>query len=282
MSCQTKSSRQSKSQITKIESPYLKSIPGLIHGFFGCTGGVSREQHESLNFSINVDDSMQAVEENRRRLLDNLNCQNMKILQLKEVHSNKAIFINKSDPNNDCIINKIEADGMVCGCENKLLAITTADCGPVLLVDEESKIIAACHAGWKGAVKGIIKSTVKVMVKASASRNRIIAVIGPLIEQSSYNIGDDLKNMICEQDLSSKELFVKTKADKYGGSWLFDLPQFIVNKLKSENITRIDRIKINTRTNENFFSARRQNHVYGSSVRGGRQFSVIGWKKVET
>lgn len=270
---------QAKTEITKIESSFLKSIPNLVHGFFGCTGGVSRNQHESLNFSFNVEDSLIAIEENRRRLLKNLSCSNIKILQLNEVHSNKVIFINKSDPNNNsCISNSTKADGMVCNYGGRLLAITTADCAPILFVDRKANIVAACHAGWKGAVDGIVKSTINTMINAGATRSRIIATLGPTIEQPSYNVGDDFKNIICEKDSSSEKLFVITKPDKYGGSWLFDLPEFIILKLKLEKLMCIDRIRIDTRINNNFFSARRQIHEYGSSVKGGRQLSVIGWK----
>ncbi len=164
---------------------------------------------------------------------------------------------------------KVKADAIVTSQKKIPIAILTADCVPLLLYEKEKKIIAAIHAGWKGAYKGIIDKVIKYMLKKGCSSKNIIAAIGPAICQKNYVVKKDFKVRFIKQNIKNKIFFKKKKKLIY-----FNLPDFVNSQLKSNKITRIDRINLDTFDKKNnFFSARRSLSLNHDDY--GRNISII-------
>lgn len=187
-------------------------------------------------------------------------------LKEKNIFSHKNLFVNQVHGADVVVIdseNKIhgdqglpKADALVTNLKNIALGIVTADCAPVLFFDEEKKIIAAAHAGWRGARLGVIKSTVAAMKKLGAEK--ISAVVGPMIQQNSYEVSQEFLDDFLLENPANKIFFKNgVKPDKY----LFDLPSYVEEKLRTEGILKIENQRLNTYENEkDFFSFRRSTH----------------------
>ena len=190
----------------------------------------------------------------------------LNIFLIHQVHSNKFVFINKDIK---FYKKRIKADAIITNQEKLPIAVLTADCVPILLFDNNKKMIAAIHAGWKGAFKGIINKVINFMLKNGCKKNQITAAIGPCIKQKSYNVKDDFKKKFIKKDRKNK-IFFKNKRNTI----FFDLPNFVKSQLKSNKITKIDMINIDTFDKKNnFFSARRS---LGSKHDDyGRNISII-------
>ena len=197
---------------------------------------------------------------------DKFNKKSRNIFLLHQTHSDRFIFINKNFNFNK---KKIKADAIITNQERLPIGILTADCVPVLLYDKKKRIIAAIHAGWKGALKGVIKKVTNFMFKKGCKKNNIIAVIGPCIGQNSYNVKEDFKKKFIQKDEKNKIFFKNQKSKIY-----FDLPNFVKTQLKLNTITNIDIIKIDTFIRKNnFFSARRSLRLKHDDY--GRNISII-------
>ena len=190
------------------------------------------------------------------------------ILTLNQVHGNNVIIIDDK--------NKIygeqdlpKVDGIVTNLFEVVLIIVTADCSPVLFYDEENKIIGACHAGWRGAKSGIIGNTVEAMKALGA--NNISAKIGPMIQQNSYEISQDFYDDFVKENPANAGLF---KRGAVSDKFLFDLTQYVENKIKEQGIDNIDNCRIDTYTQDNlYFSYRRASHQNIADC--GRNVSAI-------
>ncbi len=245
----------------------------LTHGFFSADGGFSHEPYKSLNCSFYSGDKKIFVSKNINKIKNFLNLKHL--IQIKQVHSNKSIFLEKRN-----LKHLLQADGIVTKLKNIGLCILTADCSPILFYDYKQTIIGACHAGWRGALNGIIKSTILKMEQIGGHRKNIIAVIGPTIHKNSYEIGKEVASLIFKTDVFKKnnEVLHFLQHNKY----LFDLPLFIKEKLLLIGIDKIGDVHLDTYTNENFFSYRRKMHETNSfnnkdSIpKTGRQISIIG------
>ena len=241
----------------------------LSYGFFTRDGGVSEYPFNSLNCSFNVNDNKNNVKENLRLVSNELRLK--KIIKLNQIHSSNVLIINNQNKQR----NSLNADGLVTNLTGIGLSILGADCAPILFYDDKSKTIGACHAGWRGAIDNIVEATIINMVKIGASRNNIIAVIGPTIQKQSYEIKDDVAKIV-KQSLSFKRnnsILSQMNNNKY----LFDLPLLLKESLKISKINKIGDININTYDNNLFFSHRYSSHQ-NSSKAGitGRHISVIG------
>ena len=184
------------------------------------------------------------------------------IFLVRQVHSNKFVFINKSLKN----YKRVKADAIITNVERLPIAVLTADCVPILLYDDKKKMVAAIHAGWKGAYKGIISKVISFMEKKGCKRNFITAAIGPCISKKSYNVREDFKRKFINKDRKNI-IFFKVRNNLI----YFDLPKYIKSQLKLLKISRIDSINIDTFDKKNnFFSARQSlnsNHVdYGRNI----------------
>ncbi len=254
-----------------ITHPFL-SMQNVAHGFFSSKGGVSKKPFFSLNCSFNTQDKRKNVIKNLEIVKKKLQFKNL--LKINQIHSSKVRIIQHLKSFNV----DYEGDGIVTNLRKVGIAILTADCCPILFVDKKNEIIAACHAGWRGAVSGIVEETVKSMVNIGANNRSIVAVIGPTIHKKSYEIENDVCKIIRKTDVFKKEIITELTNGKY----LFDLPLFIKEKLLLSDVRKIGNVNIDTYSNISYFSHRRKFHEISNinennkKILTGRQISIIG------
>ena len=171
-----------------LQAQSLSKLPGIRHGFFTRAGGVSEGVYESLNGGVGSEDSPAKVAENRARMAKHLGVAPDRFLTCYQIHSPEVVVAETPWPSNE----RPRADAIVTRTPRLAIGISTADCGPVLLADPEARVIGAAHAGWRGALTGVIEQTVAAMEKLGAGRGRIVAAAGPMIRQSNYEVGQDL------------------------------------------------------------------------------------------
>lgn len=200
--------------------------------------------------------------------LNDLNFKFGEVLLLNQVHGDKVVLIDD--------IKKIhgtqnlpKADGIVTNLKNVAIGIVTADCAPIIFYDEEKQVIGACHAGWKGAKLGIIQETVKKMHELGATN--ICAIIGPMIQQYSYQVSIDFYNEFLLEDAKNLRFFKET-ADPI--RWNFNLPNYVESKLSLSGVNDIENLMIDTYTNPQKYSSYRRSCHYSDEVRG-RNVAVI-------
>lgn len=237
------------------------SLPHITHGFFGREGGVSDGIYASLNCGYGSGDDKAKVRENRLRVSHALGSEH-EVTTCFQIHSNKVITLTSID--DACSDN--EADALVTNVANLPIGILTADCLPVLFADVHTPIIGAAHAGWKGAIGGILEATIAAM-KALGARD-IVAAIGPAIAQSSYEVGAEFYARFTQESLSNAQFFFPSPRD---GAFLFDLKAYAKARLIAANISSIIVLPHDTYTEEKtFFSFRRTTHrnekIYGRQV----------------
>ena len=237
----------------KLASPLLSAIPGLRHAFFSRDGGVSDDIYASLNGGLGSNDDPAKVEENRRRMAEQMGVAPEHLLSVHQVHSPDAVVATDPWPGGV----RPRADAIVTRSEGLAIAVTTADCGPILLVDPNARVIGAVHAGWKGALTGILESTVDAMEKLGAERSGIVAAIGPLIRQHSYEVGGEFVDRFTETDAENALFFLPSVRH---GHAMFDLASFIRTRLENAGVLMIDDIGVDTYSDERFYSYRRSVH----------------------
>tara|TARA_Y100000816_G_C25943925_1_gene492382 strand:+ start:110 stop:871 length:762 start_codon:yes stop_codon:yes gene_type:complete len=232
-----------------ITSKKLQKFKEIRHGFFNKTGGKSNGIYKSLNCGAGSYDKKNKIKENLKIVKNKFGKKIKKIFLLHQIHSNKFIFVNKNFKSSS---KKIRADAVITNQAKLPIAILTADCVPILLYDKQKKIIAAIHAGWRGAFKGIISRVIKFMLMKGCKQKHIIAAIGPCIGKNNYNVRDDFKKKFLKKDKKNKVFFFSKKRTIY-----FDLPNYVKSELKLNKITNIDMRNIDTFVKKNnFFSAR--------------------------
>ena len=234
-------------------SPLLSSIPGLRHAFFTREGGVSDGIYASLNGGIGSRDAAANVTENRRRMAELMGVAPERFLSVHQTHSPDVVVA--SGPWQGAA--RPLADAIVTRSEGLAIAATAADCGPILLVDPNTRVIGAAHAGWKGALTGILESTVEAMEKLGAERSGIVAAIGPLIRQHSYEVGGEFVERFMQADAENALFFIPSTRE---GHAMFDLAGFIRMRLENAGVLMIDDIGADTYSDERFFSYRRSVH----------------------
>jgi len=195
-----------------------------------------------------------------------INSKSKKIVLLKQIHSNKFYYISKNSKLNN---NKFEGDALITDKKKLPIAILTADCAPILIYDEGKGMIAAIHAGWKGAYKGIVLKVIKFMIKKGCSPKNITAAIGPCISSNNYQVRDDFIKRFIKRDKKNMIFFKKNKNKNY-----FSLNKYILFQLESLDIKKIDIINKDTfNAKNNFFSARRS--ISHNENDYGRNISII-------
>jgi len=236
------------------------------HGFFNKIGGTSTGIYKSLNCGPGSSDKKSKVKENLKIVQRKIGKRSKEIFLLHQVHSNKFVYIDKNFKFNK---KKIKADAIITDQKKLPIAVLTADCVPILLFDHKKNMIAAIHAGWKGALKGIIQKVVDFMVKKGCIGNNIIAAIGPCIGNKSYNVRNDFKKKFLIKNKRNKIFFKKINNIIY-----FDLPNFVKSQLKMKKISNIDMKNVDTFIKKNnFFSARRSLRLKHDDY--GRNISII-------
>jgi len=237
----------------KLTSPLLSAVPGLRHAFFTREGGVSGGIYRSLNAGIGSHDDPASVTENRQRMAEQLGVLPQHFLTVYQTHSPDAIVATAPWPEGP----RPRADAVVTRTAGLAIGATAADCAPVLLVEPDARVIGAAHAGWKGALTGVLESAIDAMEKLGAARGRIIAAIGPLIRQPSYEVGGEFVERFTEAD-ADNALFFRPSARE--GHSMFDLAGYIRRRLETAGLLTIDDIGVDTYADENFFSYRRSVH----------------------
>ncbi|MDD3182685.1 MAG: peptidoglycan editing factor PgeF [Alphaproteobacteria bacterium] len=237
------------------------------HGFFTREGGVSEGLFSSLNCADNTADNPVHVTENRGRIAHSLGVTSEKLISCKQIHASRAMLIDSSWSAK----NKPEADAMVTTQRNLALSILTADCAPVLLADPEGGVIAAAHAGWRGALDGVLENTIALMESCGASADRIIAAVGPCIWQDSYEVEEDFLGPFIQEDATNSRFFKQAlKTDHL----LFDLPGYVVAKLENIGIGFIVPSPADTLRDERRFYSHRRGVLRGAPE-AGRMLSCI-------
>ena len=234
-------------------SPLLSAIPGLRHAFFSREGGVSGGIYAGLNGGLGSNDEPANVAENRRRMAEQMGVATTHFLSLHQIHSPDAVVAAGPWPS----ASRPRADAIVTRAEGLAIGVTTADCGPILFVDPTARVIGAAHAGWKGALTGIVESTVAAMETLGAERNSIVAAIGPMIRQHSYEVGNEFVERFVEADAENVLFFVPSERENHS---MFDLAGFIRMRLENAGVLMIDDIGVDTYSDERFYSYRRSVH----------------------
>ena len=248
-----------------IKSKRLARFKSIEHAFFNRLGGKSKGIFKSLNCGFGSSDKQENIQKNLKIVSSKIKAKSKEIILLKQVHSNKFYYISKHSK----VHNKFEGDALVTNKRGLPIAVLTADCAPILIYDENKKMIAAIHAGWKGAYKNIVKKVIKFMIKKGCSPHNITAAVGPCIASNNYEVKKDFKNKFIKKDKKNIIFFKKTNNKNY-----FSLNEYIHFQLKSLDIKKIDIINKDTfNTKNNFFSARRSISYNESDY--GRNISII-------
>ena len=248
-----------------IKSKKLTKIKNIKHGFFNSIGGKSKNIYKSLNCGPGSKDFKSNVKKNLQIVKKKFNKSAKDIFLLHQIHSNKFIYIDDKYK----FKKKPQADAVITNQKNLPIAVLTADCVPILICDKKKNIIAAIHAGWKGAYKGIIKKVVKFLIKKGCKLKDITAAIGPCIAVKNYEVKKDFIKLFIKKDQKNKIFFKKIKNKNF-----FNLNKYIYSQLKTLQVKNIDMINKDTfNAKNNFFSARRS--ISRNENDYGRNISII-------
>ena len=248
-----------------ITSKKLNKLNGISHGFFNRRGGKSKGIYKSLNCGPGSNDKRINIYENLKIVKNKINKDCKNIILLNQIHSNKFIYIDKNYKKK----RKFKADAIITNQKKLPIGVLTADCVPILICDKKKNIIAAIHAGWKGAYKNILTRVIKFMLKKDCHIKDIHVAIGPCISQKNYNVKEDFFKKFIKKDKKNTKFFKKRKNLLY-----FDLPGYIKSQLKIMKISNIDHINIDTfEYKNNYFSARRSIRLKHDDY--GRNISII-------
>ena len=246
---------------------FLTAALPVPHGFFTREGGVSAGAYASLNCSLSSQDDPASVRENRGRAARVLGVAPAGLLGLYQVHG--AAVADARAPWDDG--RRPQADALVTDRPGQALGIVTADCAPVLFVDAAAGVIGAAHAGWRGAVGGVLEATLAAMERLGARRATIAAVVGPCIAQASYEVGPDLHAAVLTRDPADARFFAPGRRED---RWQFDLSGYCRARLDAAGTGAVSALAEDTLANEHrFFSHRRRTLAGGGPI--GHQLSAI-------
>jgi len=238
--------------------------PGVAHAFFTRRGGVSTGVYASLNGGVGSRDAPEDVRENRARMAVVLGVAADHLLVPFQAHTNVALAVDAP------WAERPRCDGLATATPGVALGVTGADCGVILFADAEARVIGAAHAGWKGALDGVIEATVDVMITLGARRSNVVAALGPTIGRASYQIGPEFFARFRDADPRSAPLF---SADEASDRSHFDLPGYIGMRARAAGVAHFQDLALDTYADpERFFSYRRATHRgepdYGRLVAG--------------
>ena len=248
-----------------LTSPLLSAAKGVRHAFFTRQGGVSTGVYDSLNVGVGSKDLPDHVQENRARCAAALSVDIGHLLTCYQIHSSIAVIADAP------FAQRPEADGVVTAVTGLACGALSADCAPVLLADPEARVVASAHAGWKGAIGGVVDATVATMVAKGARRERIVAAVGPCIGQASYEVGADFQARFAAEAPGSERFFAPGRAsDKRQ----FDLPGFVLARLAEAGVEQAEWIGRDTCADEALFFSNRRGFLRGDADYG-RLLSAI-------
>jgi polyphenol oxidase len=247
-------------------SKKLSKFSEINHGFFNKDGGVSKDIYKSLNCGVGSKDKKANIKKNLKIVKRQISKKPKEIFLVKQIHSNKFIFLNK---NSNIKSKSVNADAIITEKKNFPIAVLTADCAPLLIFDKKRKMIAAIHAGWRGAYKGIIEKVIKFMFSQGCRKEDMIVAIGPCISVESYEVKKQFKDKFIKKDKKNIKFFKNKKNKIY-----FDLPNYAKKQVKLNQIKNINLLNIDTfNKKNNFFSARRSLRLNHNDY--GRNISII-------
>jgi len=233
-----------------LKSTLLSDLDGIDHAFFTRRGGASQGLYESLNVGLGSRDDPTHVRENRRRAAAALGAEASRLVTAYQVHSARAVTAEApfaGDPP--------EADALVTATPGLMLGALAADCAPILIADGEARIVAAVHAGWKGALGGVAASAVEAMVALGARRERLLAAVGPCIGPASYEVGLEFVARFTAASGDFQRFFTPGAGPE---KRQFDLPAFVLDRLAAAGIRQAEWIGADTCAEAtDFFSHRR-------------------------
>jgi hypothetical protein len=253
--------------LSPIEADSLSILPGIRHGFFTRQGGVSGGLYASLNCGQGSKDDPVAVIENRSRVARHLGAFSDEVQSIYQTHSATAHVIETLIPRDQLP----PGDGLVTRTRGLAIGILTADCGPVLFADPEAKVIGAAHAGWRGALGGVLEATVAAMEEIGADKSRIFAALGPTIGPRAYEVGAEFQAQFTAGEPGNARFFAVPAGRKTPH---FDLPAYVLDRLRRLGLKAVEGQAHSTYENESmFFSYRRTTHRKEADY--GRQISAI-------
>ena len=247
-------------------SKKLKRFENIKHCFFSRNNGVSLGVYKSLNCGLGSNDNKENVLKNLELVSSKINCKKDSLITLNQKHTDQVVHFK----NEISVKNKLAADAIVSEVKNIGISILTADCAPILFYDQKKKIIGCAHSGWKGALNGIIKNTVKKFNELNSDNNDLIAVIGPCISRKNYKVKKDFFDKFISQD-KNNEIFFKLADDE---KFFFDLRGFINKEIFNLGIKNIENIEMDTFSNKEFFYSHRRSQL-NKEKDYGRCISVI-------
>ena len=236
-----------------IQAPALPELTGIRHAFFTREGGVSTGIYESLNGGLGSADDPEHIAKNRRRMAETMGVHSEALLSLYQIHSAEVVVAERPWTGD-----RPRADAMVTRVPGLALGISTADCGPLLFADAEAGVVGAAHAGWKGALSGILEATLASMEGLGARRERTTIVLGPTIGPQAYEVGPEFVARFREADPENIRFFRESGREAHA---FFDLPAFIGMRARAAGASAFVDLALCTYSDEQrFFSYRRATH----------------------
>ncbi len=250
-----------------IETDLLRALPGIRHGFFTREGGVSSGIYASRNCGLGSDDERLAVLENRARSAADLGVPPQRLITPRQAHTPHVAVTSSAWPED----NPPEADAIVTREPGLAIGVLAADCAPVLFADADAGVVGAAHAGWRGALGGVLAATIREMEALGANREAIHAAVGPTISAQVYEVGDDFKRTFLAQAPDNEALFHTPPGSVRPH---FDLPAYVCARLAADGLQHVTNVALCTYQNESlFFSYRRAQKFQQTDY--GRQISAI-------
>lgn len=244
----------------------LNKFKNLKHCFFSRKNGISKGYYKSLNCGLGSKDDREKVLKNLEIVSKNISCKKESLITLNQKHSSQVIHFK----NDQSIKNKIPGDAIVTEVKNVGIGILAADCAPILFYDPKQEIIGCAHAGWKGALNGIIKNTIEKFKELNSNTNDLIAVVGPCLGKKSYEVKNDFIKNFIKHNKNNECFFKKNSNEKF----FFDLRGFINKEISNLNIKNIENIDMDTFSEKEFFYSYRRSCLSKENDYG-RCISVI-------
>ena len=247
-------------------SKKLSNFSNVKHCFFSKKGGVSKNIYSSLNCGLGSNDSEKNILDNLSIVTKKIGINKNNLFLMNQTHSNKVVIIDESNKN----IQRVDADALITKNKNIAISVLTADCVPILIYEKKNNIVACVHAGWRGAINGIVENTLKQIIKINKN-NDIYVAIGPCIGLKNYEVDKKFYNEFFRKDKTNEKFFFLTKNDKF----LFDLRKYINFKVTKFDVNYVENIELDTyEEKEKFFSFRRSRKLGEKDY--GRCISTIG------
>jgi polyphenol oxidase len=231
------------------------NLPGVAHAFFTRQGGVSEGVYASLNGGVGSRDETHSIATNRARMASALGLGAERLAVPYQVHSADALVLDRMWEGDEA---RPRCDGIATATPGLALGVTGADCGMILFADPEAQVIGAAHAGWRGALSGVLEATVEAMERLGARRSAIAAALGPCIGPASYEVGPEFVAAFAGEGEDVSRFFAQSGK---AGHAMFDLPAYIAERAARAGIGRFESLGLDTYGDEQrFFSFRRATH----------------------